>query len=55
MDPSINGMELSVGDELDTAPDCCGDQMVITGNQYRCTACGTVVETSQGLVFDIRP
>lgn len=44
------------GDELpaDTPVLCCGDVMDSTGATWTCGCCNTVIETRNGLVFDIR-
>ena len=69
MEPTIYGMELDPGMEIeDNIPDCCGGEMEQskknpctccksknTHVEYTCRACGTVVEVDGlGLVFDIR-
>lgn len=58
MEPSLHGLELSIGDELghDTAPNCCGGEMTdASRGTYKCGSCGTTLAVnSLGLVLDIR-
>ncbi|MGY0065210.1 hypothetical protein ACWY4P_53820 (plasmid) [Streptomyces sp. LZ34] len=61
MAPSINGNELTIGDDLgrDTTPDCCDVQMTATDTadgyrNYTCGDCATVLSVApSGLIFDI--
>lgn len=47
---------ISAGDELpaETAVLCCGDVMDSTGATWTCGCCNAVIETSNGLISDIR-
>ncbi|WP_275558518.1 hypothetical protein [Streptomyces sp. 5-6(2022)] len=63
MTPTVNGYELSIGDDLgtETIPDCCDEDMTAgaASNGYRnytCSECNTVLTVAPtGLVYDIRP
>jgi hypothetical protein len=56
MTPTVHGLELSPGDEVDDRdiPVCHGEPMLRAGQVFTCQDCPTVVEYSGGLVFDIR-
>ncbi len=56
MGPTVHGLELAPGDEVDTSdiPVCHGEPMLRAGLLFTCRDCPTVVEYADGLVFDIR-
>lgn len=56
MAPTVHGVELSPGDEVDDCdiPVCHDESMMRAGLVFTCQNCPTVVEYADGLVFDIR-
>lgn len=56
MAPTVQGVELSPGDEVDArdVPVCHDEPMLRAGLVFTCKDCPTVVEYANGLVFDIR-
>lgn len=56
MTPTVHGVELKPGDEVDDRdiPECHGAPMLRAGPVFTCQDCPTVVEYANGLVFDIR-